>query len=99
MALLRTRHIPERRCVACREKFPKRELTRIVRTSHGAVIVDPSGKTAGRGAYLCGSADCWQRGILKGGLERGLRSSIPPGDREALLALYPRQTAEPSPEG
>ncbi len=99
MALLRTRHIPERRCVACRGKFPKRELTRIVLPPHGAVIVDSSGKTAGRGAYLCGSADCWQRGIRKGGLERGLRTSIPPGEQEALLAFYPGQSAEVSPKG
>ena len=74
--------------MACGRKAPKRELTRIVRTPHGGVMVDPTGKNSGRGAYLCASLDCWQRGVSKGGLERGLRTSIPPQEREALLAYY-----------
>lgn len=65
----------------------------MVRTPQGMVMVDPSGKNAGRGAYLCGSPDCWHRGIHKGGLERGLSTSIPVQEREALLSFFLAQTA------
>ena len=44
--------IPLRTCVATKEKLPKKELIRVVRTKEGNVIVDESGKANGRGAYL-----------------------------------------------
>ena len=40
-----------RTCVVTKEKLPKRELIRVVRTVDG-VVVDPTGKVNGRGAYL-----------------------------------------------
>ena len=40
-----------RTCVVTREKLPKKELIRVVRTEKG-VIVDQTGKVNGRGAYL-----------------------------------------------
>lgn len=86
--MVKTRHIPERSCVACRQKLPKRDLVRIVRTSQGAVKVDRSGKESGRGAYLCGARDCWQRGVAKGALERSLKVSLSPEDRSQLTAFY-----------
>ncbi|HZA25630.1 MAG TPA: YlxR family protein [Dehalococcoidia bacterium] len=93
----KTRHIPERSCVACAQKFPKQELTRIVRTPQGEVRVDSTGKSAGRGAYLCGSAHCWERGLRKGGLDRGLRTSLSAQDKELLLSFYQQQVARLSP--
>ena len=45
------RKIPMRTCVVTREKLPKKELVRVVRTPEG-VIVDLTGKVNGRGAYL-----------------------------------------------
>ena len=47
----KVRKIPMRMCVVTREKFPKQELIRVVRTDNG-VIVDPTGKVNGHGAYL-----------------------------------------------
>ena len=41
-----------RSCVVTREKLPKSELVRVVRTPEGSVIVDSTGKANGRGAYL-----------------------------------------------
>lgn len=38
-------------CVVTREKYPKKDLIRVVRTNEG-VIVDESGKVNGHGAYL-----------------------------------------------
>lgn len=48
---MKQRKIPMRMCVVTREKLPKAELIRIVKTEEG-VIVDPTGKKNGRGAYL-----------------------------------------------
>ena len=47
----RVKHVPQRTCVGCREVLPKRKMVRLVRTSDG-VQIDPTGKLAGRGAYL-----------------------------------------------
>lgn len=48
---MKTRKIPMRMCVVTREKLPKAELVRVVRTDDG-VVVDLTGKVNGRGAYL-----------------------------------------------
>ena len=82
------RHIPLRSCAACGQKLPKRQLVRIVRISGGTVEVDPTGKKAGRGAYLCAREDCWTKGLRKNRLDRSLRSPLLEPDREALFAYY-----------
>ena len=48
---MKQRKIPMRMCVVTKEKFPKKELIRIVKTENG-VVVDESGKINGHGAYL-----------------------------------------------
>ncbi|MBE9474717.1 MAG: YlxR family protein, partial [Chloroflexi bacterium] len=45
------RHVPQRTCVGCREVHSKRSLVRVVRGPEG-IFIDPTGKMAGRGAYL-----------------------------------------------
>lgn len=47
--------------MVCRQKQDKRFLTRIVRTTDSGVVVDPSGKQNGRGAYLCSQPQCWDK--------------------------------------
>lgn len=49
---MKTKKIPMRSCVVSREKLPKQELIRIVRTTENEVVVDLNGKLNGRGAYL-----------------------------------------------
>ena len=44
--------IPTRTCIITKEKLPKQELVRVVRTPEGNVVVDTTGKLNGRGAYL-----------------------------------------------
>ena len=79
------KHIPHRTCVACRKVRPKRELTRLVRISDGSVEVDASGRKAGRGAYLCQSAECWQNGLKGNRLERALRTTLSQDNQEQLV--------------
>ena len=92
----KTRHIPERKCVACGQKTDKRSLTRIVRTPEGTVLADATGKANGRGAYLCAAAACWEKGVRRGGLERGLKTAIPGRERQLLLDYYREQVAAPA---
>ena len=49
---MKIKKTPMRSCVISREKLPKNELIRVVRTPEGNVIVDQTGKANGRGAYL-----------------------------------------------
>lgn len=51
--------------------LPKRSLIRIVRSPEG-ILIDPSGKLAGRGAYLHDRRSCWERG-LQGALSNALK--------------------------
>ena len=49
---MKMKKIPMRSCVVTREKLPKQELIRVVKTPEGNVIIDITGKSNGRGAYL-----------------------------------------------
>ena len=49
---MKPKKIPMRTCVITHEKYPKKELIRIVRTPEGKVEIDLTGKANGRGAYL-----------------------------------------------
>lgn len=68
--------IPMRMCVSCREMRPKKELTRVVRTPEGNVVVDPSGRANGRGAYLCLKTACLEKAIKSRALERALETKV-----------------------
>ncbi len=78
----RVKHIPQRTCVGCRVVLAKRQMLRIVRTAEG-VQVDPTGKLAGRGAYLHDKRSCWERG-LKGALAHALKTELSSDDRVRL---------------
>ena len=70
------RKIPMRMCVGCREMKPKRELIRAVRSPEGGVSLDPTGKKAGRGAYVCYSAECLRRALKQKQLDRALEAKV-----------------------
>ena len=78
----RAKHIPQRTCVGCRTVLPKRQMIRLVSTTQG-VVVDPTGKLAGRGAYLRDRRECWERG-LKGALANALKVEFSAADRERM---------------
>lgn len=81
----RRKHIPLRTCVACRQKTDKRLLTRIVQTPDEGVVVDITGKRNGRGAYLCGEMECWDKALKNDILDQALRTKISKAEKEALL--------------
>ncbi len=59
---MKQKKVPLRMCLGCQEMRPKKELIRIVRDKEGATCVDFTGKKAGRGAYICRSMDCFEKG-------------------------------------
>lgn len=80
----KTRRIPQRTCIACRTTGDKRQLVRVVRTPVGRVLPDPTGKLAGRGAYLCRSPECWEIASKKRLLDRALRVTVSSADAEEI---------------
>jgi len=62
--------------------MPKRTMIRVVRTAEG-VQIDPTGKLAGRGAYLHDRRECWEQG-LKGALAHALKTTISMEERAKL---------------
>jgi predicted RNA-binding protein YlxR (DUF448 family) len=47
-------------------------------------VIDPTGKLAGRGAYLHNQRSCWEIG-LKGALANALKIEITPEERERFV--------------
>ena len=69
--------IPQRQCMGCRERKPKKEMIRVVRGTDGTVSLDFSGKMNGRGAYICPNLECLKKVQKSKALERSLEVPIP----------------------
>ena len=69
--------IPQRQCMGCRERKPKRDMIRIVRNTDGQVCLDFSGKMNGRGAYICPDSECLKKVRKSKALDRSLEVPIP----------------------
>ena len=69
--------IPQRQCMGCRERKPKRELIRVVRGTDGNVSLDFGGKAPGRGAYICPNPECLQKAMKSKSLDRSLEVTSP----------------------
>lgn len=89
----RPRHAPQRTCIVCRGQFDKRRLTRIVRATDRGVVVDPTGKLNGRGAYVCDQAACWDKLVRHAGLlNQALNAQVTEAEL-ATIATDPRRPA------
>lgn len=74
---MKPKKVPERMCVGCQEMKPKKEFVRIVRTPAGEIVLDTSGKKAGRGVYVCSNnAACLAKAIKERKIERALKHEI-----------------------
>jgi predicted RNA-binding protein YlxR (DUF448 family) len=64
------------------------------------VIFDPSGRIAGRGAYVCVGADCLANAVKKGALTRALEIQLPPAFVASVASgAVPMLTTEGGPRG
>mgnify|MGYP005958949567 FL=1 len=73
---MKVKKIPLRSCVVTKEKLPKKDLLRVVRTPEGGVIVDLSGKSNGRGAYIKKDLEVLNKARKSKILERRLECTI-----------------------
>lgn len=74
---LRKKKIPLRKCIACNENRPKKELIRVVKNKDGIVQVDLTGKMNGRGAYICPNKECFDKVKKSKKLDKALEIEIP----------------------
>ncbi|HEV1998081.1 MAG TPA: YlxR family protein [Candidatus Dormibacteraeota bacterium] len=86
-------HVPTRTCVACRTERPKWELVRLVKAADAPVVVDPTGKLNGRGAYLCHDPACWTQAQRRKAVERALKVSLDEAAWQNLLSSRPAEGA------
>jgi predicted RNA-binding protein YlxR (DUF448 family) len=82
--------------VGCHLVLPKRSLVRVVRNPQG-ILIDPTGKASGRGAYLHNRRSCWERG-LNGSLAHALKVDLTDQDQERLKAFMATLPEEHSDE-
>ena len=75
-------HVPTRTCAVCRKAHPKREMTRVVRAPDGSVTVDPTGRAAGRGPYICNDPGCRDVAARAEAVKRALGAEPAPGTLE-----------------
>lgn len=81
------RKIPMRKCVVTQERFPKKELIRIVRTPENEVIIDLTGKKNGHGAYISKSETALEKARKSKALSRALECEIPEEIYQELESL------------
>ena len=84
---MKVRKIPMRTCVVTKEKLPKQELIRVVRTPEGEVIIDEKGKANGRGAYLKKDIEVFKKAKISKILNRHLEVEVPDEIFEQLESM------------
>ncbi|HEY3374251.1 MAG TPA: YlxR family protein [Candidatus Aquicultor sp.] len=82
--MVKPKKIPQRTCIGCREVKPKKTLIRIVRTPELRIIVDPTGKANGRGAYICPRQECLEAAIKSKRLANALEVDISGADLKRI---------------
>lgn len=76
--------IPMRMCTGCGEMKPKKELVRVVKSPEGEISLDKTGRSPGRGAYVCQNPDCLKKARKSRRLEKVFASQIPEEVYDAL---------------
>lgn len=84
---MKQKKIPMRTCVVTREKYPKKELIRVVRTPEGNVEVDTNGRMNGHGAYLKLDREVILKAKKSKVLNRHLEVEVPDTVYDTLLGM------------
>lgn len=84
---MKVKKIPMRTCVITQEKYPKKELIRVVRTPDKEIIIDITGKANGRGAYLKKDIEVINLARKSKKLERHLETAIPDTIYDELIKI------------
>lgn len=96
---MRKKKVPLRKCIVCQQTSAKKALIRVVRTPEGQVELDPTGKKNGRGAYICGRMEGFERAKKTRAFDRALNVHLDAETLEKLRAAFeeiaPRYTGFP----
>jgi uncharacterized protein len=76
LSLSKEKKVPTRRCLGCMNSFDKKSLIRIVKSVDGSIVVDTTGKIAGRGAYICKQISCLKKAQKSKRIENNLQCQI-----------------------
>lgn len=74
---MKVKKIPMRTCVITKEKLPKQDLVRVVRTPEGSIEIDQTGRLNGRGAYLKRDLSVIEKAYMSKALSRHLEVEVP----------------------
>jgi uncharacterized protein len=73
---MKAKKIPQRMCLGCQEMKPKKELIRVVKNQDGEVKVDLTGKSPGRGSYICKNIECLEKALKAKRFDRALETKL-----------------------
>ena len=89
---MKVKKIPMRTCSVTREKFPKVELLRVVRTPENEVKVDLTGKLNGHGAYIKKDLLVLEKAIKTKSLSKALECEIPTSIYEEIENIIKKKS-------
>ena len=85
---------PERMCIGCRTTHPKTDMIRVVRSPDNIYSVDITGKSPGRGAYICRKEECFCRAAKEHGFARAFKSNVEAAIYDRLRKeIFPNEAA------
>ena len=84
---MKEKKIPLRTCVITKEKLPKKELLRVVRTPSGSIEIDLTGKLNGHGAYIKKDKQVVEKAAKSKALEKYLETTIEASFYEDIMKV------------
>ena len=87
------RKIPMRKDIVTGEMKPKKELVRIVKNKENEISIDPTGKKAGRGAYIHLNVEIAKKARLERTFDKAFGIKIAPEFYDELVAYVDHQVA------
>ncbi|WP_191988829.1 RNase P modulator RnpM [Companilactobacillus kedongensis] len=88
-----TRKIPMRKDILTSKMYPKREMVRIVKDKDGNISIDPTGKKAGRGAYVGLNPEAVKKAKSQKILEKVFSHAVPSEFYDELFDFVDHQKA------
>lgn len=82
-----------RKDIVTNQMFPKRELVRVVKNKENEVSIDPTGKAAGRGAYIGLDVEIAKKAKQKRIFDRTFQVKIDNQFYDDLIAYVDHQQA------
>jgi len=83
----KTEKEPIRTCLGCRKAKQKKEMLRVVKTIDDRILIDKTRRINGRGAYICLTKMCIDKGLQKKSIDKALRTDISPGNLKELIKI------------